>query len=192
VEINERELAKRAARRDGVAFAKLYKLYNDKIYRYIYYKSGRTDEAEDMTAQVFFKAWHAIPHYRWKGHPFSTWLYRIAHNRVIDHYRTYRETLPLETAFAQLTSADPIEIADRFFTGAKIRAALRRLTRDQERVITLRFLDGYSTAEVAAMLDKDPDAIRALQFRGLRVLRSYLKGEGQLRRISRNQVAQRA
>ncbi len=76
----EKSLAERAAKRDELAFAELYDLYVDKIFKYIYYKSGRTDEAEDLTAQVFLKAWEAIGHYKWEGYPFSTWLYRIAHN----------------------------------------------------------------------------------------------------------------
>lgn len=181
---DERRLAERAARRDRNAFHKLYVLYSAKIYRYIYYRSGRTDEAEDLTAQVFLKAWEAIPNYRWEGYPFSTWLYRIAHNRVIDYYRTHHETLALEAAVGQRANVDPFEAAERVFISNSIRSALQRLTRDQRRVITLRFLEGYSTAEVAAMMDKEADAVRALQHRGLRALRTFIKGERPLNQNS--------
>lgn len=189
---NERQLAERAAKRDRAAFAALYNLYSDKIYKYIYYKSGRTDEAEDLTAQVFLKAWEAIPNYRWEGYPFSTWLYRIAHNRVIDYYRTYRETFPLNTAWAQQNGGDPLEAADQVFTQTRIRAALRHLTPDQQRVITLRFLDGYSTAEVASIMDKDTDAVRALQHRALRALQSWLKDERQPVKAGQQRVSANA
>jgi RNA polymerase sigma-70 factor, ECF subfamily len=189
---DEKQLAERAARRDREAFAKLYKLYLDKIYRYIYHRSGRTDEAEDLTAQVFLKAWEAIPNYRWEGYPFSTWLYRIAHNRVIDHYRTSRETLPLDAARAREANTDPLDAAERLFTSNRIRVALQHLTNDQRRVITLRFLEGYSTTEIGAILDKDPDAIRALQHRALRTMQQWMREERQLRRVSQPQVATNA
>jgi RNA polymerase sigma-70 factor, ECF subfamily len=181
---DEKRLAERAARRDRAAFHKLYLLYSAKIYRYIYYRSGRTDEAEDLTAQVFLKAWEAIPNYRWEGYPFSTWLFRIAHNRVIDYYRTHHETLPLEAAIAQKSNADPLEAVERLLDCNGIRLALQRLTRDQRRVITLRFLEGYSTSEVAAIMDKEIDAVRALQHRGLRSLRTSMLGERKIPRRS--------
>ncbi len=173
----EKLLAERAAKRDRQAFAKLYDLYVDKIYKYIYYKSGRTDEAEDLTAQVFMKAWEAIGNYKWEGYPFSTWLYRIAHNQMIDYYRTHRETFPLDTARARISGSDPFEHAEHTFTSAQIRGAITHLTHDQQRVIVLRFLEGYSTSEVAAIMDKDPDAIRALQHRALRALQPWMSEE---------------
>jgi RNA polymerase sigma-70 factor (ECF subfamily) len=180
---NEKQLAERAAKRDRAAFAKLYDLYVDKIYRYIYYKSGRTDEAEDLTAQVFMKAWEAVPNYHWEGYPFSTWLYRIAHNQIIDHYRTQRETVPLDVARTRESTSDPVESAERSFTSARIQAALKHLTQDQQRVVVLRFLEGYSTGEVAAIMDKDPDAIRALQHRALRALQPWMSDEKELRQV---------
>ncbi len=173
----ERQLAERAAKRDRQAFGKLYDLYVDKIYKYIYYKSGRTDEAEDLTAQVFLKAWEAIENYKWEGYPFSTWLYRIAHNMMIDYYRTHRETFPLDTARTKESSLDPFQSAIQSITSDQSKSALHHLTHDQQRVFILRFLEGYSTAEVAAMMDKDPDAIRALQHRALRALQPWLVDE---------------
>jgi RNA polymerase sigma-70 factor, ECF subfamily len=170
----EKLLAERAAKRDCQAFAQLYDLYADKIYKYIYYKNGRTDEAEDLTAQVFLKAWEAIQHYKWEGYPFSTWLYRIAHNQMIDYYRTHHETWPLDTARAKESTLDPFEAAERTFASDQIHSALKHLTHDQQRVIVLRFLEGYSTSEVAAMMDKDADAIRALQHRALRALEPWM------------------
>ncbi len=185
----EKMLAERAAKRDEKAFAKLYDLYVDKIYKYIYYKSGRTDEAEDLTAQVFLKAWEAIGHYKWEGYPFSTWLYRIAHNQMIDYYRTHRETFPLDTARAKESTIDPLEAAERTFTSGQIRTALQHLTHDQQRVVVLRFLEGYSTSEVASIMDKDPDAIRALQHRALRALQPWMSEGKELSRVPQTRHA---
>src|SRR5437763_6304286 len=95
---NERQLVERAARRDAQAFGTLYEMYFDKIYSYLYFKTMHRNEAEDLTALVFMKAWEAIDHFQWQGYPFSTWLYRIAHNQLVDHYRTLREYLPLHAA----------------------------------------------------------------------------------------------
>jgi RNA polymerase sigma-70 factor (ECF subfamily) len=185
----ERNLAERVAKHDSKAFAELYKRYVDRIYRYIYFKSGRTDDAEDLTAQVFLKAWEAVTSYRWEGYPFSTWLYRIAHNQVIDYYRTHREHLPLDTAQTREGGIDPLEAAQLTFTAIKVQAALRHLTSDQERVITLRFLEGYSTKEVAAIMRKDADSVRALQHRGLRALQSWVGEENPLSRPRKRRAA---
>ncbi len=185
----EKLLAERAAKRDEKAFAKLYDLYVDKIYKYIYYKSGRTDEAEDLTAQVFLKAWEAIENYKWEGYPFSTWLYRIAHNQMIDYYRTHRETFPLDTARAKESTIDPLEAAERTFTSGQIRNALQHLTHDQQRVVVLRFLEGYSTSEVASIMDKDPDAIRALQHRALRALQPWMSEDKVALRVAQTRRA---
>ena len=94
----ERMLVLRAAKHDPEAFARLYDRFVDKIYKYIYYKVGAKSDAEDLTAQVFLKAWEAIGKYRVTERPFSAWLYRIAHNLVVDHFRTKRDAVPIEEA----------------------------------------------------------------------------------------------
>ena len=83
----EEELIKRAQHRDQEAFAQLYEAYFDKIYRYIFLKIGSEMEAEDMTQQVFLKALESLSSFKWQGKPFSTWLYRIAHNQIVDYFR---------------------------------------------------------------------------------------------------------
>src|SRR3954462_11237005 len=105
---NEAELAQRAAQHDQEAFAQLYNAYVEKIYKYIYYKVGNPCEAEDLCEQVFLKAWEAIGRYTWYGYPFSSWLYRLAHNLVVHQYRTRRENPPLGHALPNRhTTADP-------------------------------------------------------------------------------------
>ena len=104
---NEAELAQRASQRDPDAFAATLHAYVEKIYKYVYYKVGDPCEAEDLCEQVFLKAWEAIGRYTWYGYPFSSWLYRLAHNLVVDHYRTRREILPLNDTL--LIREEPID-----------------------------------------------------------------------------------
>jgi RNA polymerase sigma-70 factor, ECF subfamily len=174
---HEKELIERAAKRDGEAFAQLYERYVDKIYQYIYFRNKRVQESEDLTAFVFLKAWEAISDCRWKGYPFSAWLYRIAHNQVIDYYRTFHETFSLDLARMREGDGDPVEAAERSLTSRQIRAALAHLTREQRRVIVLRFMLGYTTREAAAIMDKEAGAIRSLQVRALRALQPWLAEE---------------
>lgn len=180
----EKELTLRAVQRDAQAFAALYDNYSKKIFHYIYYKVGSTVDAEDLTAQVFMKAWEAIENYEWREHPFSAWLFRIARNLVVDHHRARRETVSLEEPgergplWIEDVTAKPESVLNDIFTVEQLRAAIRQLTDEQQEVIVLRFLEGYSTAEVAVIMGKREGAIRGLQFRGLSALRDYFRAQG--------------
>lgn len=175
----EKELAVRASQHDPEAFAELYDLYVDRIYNYIYYKVGNTAEAEDLTAQVFTKAWEAIGSYRWQGHSFSPWLFRIAHNLVVDYHRARRPTTVLDVLETRPhvinSEADrPEQVMQNLMTLERVRQAISQLTEEQQTVIILRFIEGYSTADIAEVMGKQPGAIRGLQFRGLTALRKIL------------------
>lgn len=164
----ERELVLQATKHNRVAFAQLYDRYVTKIFRYIYYKVGSQSEAEDLTGQVFLKAWEAIGRYQCTERPFAAWLYRIAHNLIVDYFRTKRDTSSLdELAVVDLPGSDLDDIVDRHLTADTLRHALRHLTHDQQQVIILRFLEGYNTTEVAQILGKQPGAVRTLQHRAL-------------------------
>lgn len=164
----EKALVQRAIKRDRVAFTQLYDRFVDKIYKYIYYKVGSKTDAEDLTGQVFLKAWEAIGRYRWTERPFAAWLYRIAHNLVVDHFRTRKDSSSLdEIVGLEHPGTDLDEIIQNHLTADVLRHALKRLTHDQQQVIILRFLEGYNTAEVAAMMGKQPGAVRTLQHRAL-------------------------
>ncbi len=187
--MTERELAERAAKRDKEAFALLYDRYVDRVYKYIYFKCRRTEEAEDLTAQVFMKAWEAIDRYRWEGFPFSTWLFRIAHNQLVDHYRTDHPTASLDAARAIHRGPDLYEVILNKLTGEEIRAALKHLSEPQQRVLILRFIEGYSVSEIADIMEKDPAAIRAIQHRALRSLQLHIDPSRAVRHSSRRQAA---
>jgi RNA polymerase sigma-70 factor (ECF subfamily) len=176
----ERELALRATRHDGQAFAVLYDCYVSKIYHYVYYKVGIAPEAEDLTAQVFLKAWEAIESYEWRDHPFSAWLFRIARNLVVDYHRARRDMVPLDepdqqgSLTAHASQPHPEQALHNLLALDQVRNAILHLTEEQQEVVILRFLEGYSTAEVARIMSKREGAVRGLQFRGLSALREML------------------
>jgi RNA polymerase sigma-70 factor (ECF subfamily) len=175
---NEAELVQRASKRDPASFAELYSAYLDRIYKYIYYKVGNAQDAEDLCEQVFMKAWEAVERFTWHGHPFSSWLYKLAHNLVVDYYRTRRDTTPLNSIVSTPSEpADPHNPFHRTLDAAELASAITRLTSEQRQVICLKFIEGYENAEIAAMMGKKESAIRALQYRALHGLLDILQAE---------------
>ena len=179
----ERLLASRASNGDRAAYSVLYERYFEKIYRYIYFKVGQRSEAEDLTSQTFLKAWDAIGDYEWRNHPFGAWLFRIAHNLIVDFHRARRPLTTLDDAAPQLelrASRDdvrPERILSELLTEERVRQAVDRLTEEQQQVLILRFFEGLSTGEVAELMGKRRGAIRGLQFRALSALRELLYRE---------------
>ena len=161
------------------AFGQLYMLHIDAIYRYIYFRVGEASEAEDLTEQVFLNAWEALPGYKHLGNPFTSWLYRIAHNIVVDHYRLNKTRANSINQYQQ-------EYEDQFEKSAlqqvidneditNLARAISRLNDDQQQVIILRFIEGYSHKEVAKVLDKNEGACRMIQYRALVNLQQMLQ-----------------
>ena len=177
----ETELVALAVRRDAGAFGLLYQLHLDSIYRYIYYRVGNAAEAEDLTEQVFLKAWEHMPAYDQRGLPFASWLYRMAHNLVIDYHRTRRPTASLTEPLAE-TLVDrgqgPEEAVERRLAAAEVAEALRTLTPEQQQIIVLRFVQGLSHAEAALVMGKSEGALRVLQYRALGALNEALRRAG--------------
>ena len=172
-----RQLVKRAQDGDSDAFGRLYEGYMERIYRYVYFRVTDELTAEDLTAQVFCKAWENLHRYKPTGAPFGAWLYTIARNAVIDHYRTRKETVSLEdvTSLASEGPA-PDEQTELKFDVETLSEALQILTDEQQQVLLLKFIGGLSTDEIADQLGKRAGAVRALQMRGLQAL-SRILGE---------------
>jgi len=171
----EKELIRRAQQGDQEAFAELYEEHFDPIYRYILMRVRDRAEAEDLTQQVFLSALEALPSYKWRGAPFSTWLFRIAHNRVIDYRRKMTRFKSSSEAGLISTEPDPATAAEREMELARIQRVLKELTPLQQEVIGLRFTGGLSTAEVAQVMRKSEGAIKALQHSALVTLRKKLQ-----------------
>ncbi|HEX8990103.1 MAG TPA: sigma-70 family RNA polymerase sigma factor [Anaerolineales bacterium] len=161
---------------DAEAFGHLYEMYLDRIYRYIYFRVTDEETTEDLISQVFTKAWENLDRYQPSGRPFIAWLYTIAHNTVIDHYRTRRETVALENTVSLASDApSPHEQVELHFEADNLRAALQTLTQEQQQVVVLKFLGGMTTDEIAGQLCKSPGAVRALQMRALQALAKQME-----------------
>lgn len=172
---NEAAIVNKAVSGSERAFTTLYDHYRDGIFRFILVRTSERDTAEDLTSEVFKSAWLNLEDYRHRGHPFSAWLFQIARNTVIDHYRTRKERAPLEAAAAQPGPARVEKRALESLEAERILAALDELTELQQQVITLKIIEGYPTHEVAEIMGKNQGAVRALQMRGLRSLRRHLE-----------------
>ena len=172
---DEESLVRRAQQHDQTALTQIYEENFDRIYRYIVLKIGERTEAEDMTQQVFLSAFKSISSYKWKGTPFSAWLFRIAHNRIVDHLRkkSKRATVSLDESLVSGSSNPGME-AERNMEIAELVSAARRLTDAQQEVISLRFAGGLPIAEVARVMGKSQGAIKALQHSAVAALRRIM------------------
>ena len=173
---NERQLVLQAQAGSTEAFGQLYDAYMERIYRFVYFRVEDQQTAEDITSQVFLKAWGNLGRFRFSRTPYLAWLYTIAHNAVIDHYRTRKVTTALEDV--QLSQPDYSEAVEHEIDVTvemkSVKAAMRTLTDEQQQVLTLKFMDGLSNNEIARHLGKREGAIRALQMRGLQALAKQL------------------
>ncbi len=176
----EQSLIRRAQQRDQVALTQLYEENFDKIYRYIVLKIGDRTEAEDMTQQVFLNALKSISSYKFKGMPFSSWLYRIAHNQIVDYLRkkSKRLTVPLDESLPlPAADGDPKYLAEKKVEIEELVIATKKLTAAQQEVISLRFAAELSIAEVAGVMGKSEGAVKALQHSAIIALRKVLATE---------------
>ncbi|TAK13564.1 MAG: sigma-70 family RNA polymerase sigma factor [Anaerolineae bacterium] len=174
---DEAKLVRAAKAGDPNAFGLLYDAYVDRLYRFVYYRVSDEPLAEDLTSRVFLKAWENLQGYRDRGLSFGAWLFSIARNTVIDHYRTIKQEQSLETAGPLVDEEDPESLLRRTQQGDQLANALRQLTDDQREVLVLKFIEGYDTNEIAGFVGKKPGAVRALQMRGLQALERILGGE---------------
>lgn len=173
----EEQLVQRAINGDREAFTRIYDLHFDKIYRYIYVKVHSQAEAEDLTQDVFIKAYEAIKSYKWRDLPFTAWLYKIAHNRVIDHIRkTSKEKKASLDEAGAIVGSDPVYMTEQNFEIYQLKEALQKLPDAQREVATLRFMSELSISEVAMTLGKSEGTVKALQFNAVASLRKLLYG----------------
>ena len=171
----EQNLVHQAQQGDREAFAQLYENHFDKIYRYVALRIGNKTEAEDVTQQVFLNALRSISSFKWRGVPFSTWLFRIAHNLVVDYLRkrAKRVTTPLDDSLVD-SDSNPQKMTEQRLDIEQLASATERLTAVQREVISLRFAGELSVAEVAKVMGKSQGAVKALQHSAVVALRKAL------------------
>lgn len=178
LKVAESLLVERAISGDPSAFGKLYDMYVDRVYRHICYRMGNAADAEDLTQQVFLKAWQAIGRYKKTASPFLAWLMTIGHNLVVDFYRAKKDKTYLD---AEVTAVDlasnPERVAVAHFEQQRLRRVIQQLPSDQQRVILLRFIEGFRNLEIAPLLGKSEGAVRVILHRALVKLRQIMEEE---------------
>ncbi len=173
----EPALVQRAVNGDRDAFGEIYLQLLDRIYRYIYFHIGNEQDAEDLTEKVFLNAWKALPGYQMNGCPLTGWIYRIAHNTVVDFLRsrTRSDAVSMDDELEETLGCEDILQATALEDAHALASAIARLTEEQRQVIILRFIEGFSHAEIAGILDKSEGACRMLQSRALAALNRLLE-----------------
>ncbi len=177
---DEKQLVERAQDGEGDAFGSLYDYYLPKIYRFVLLKVSHREEAEDLTHLAFLRAWENIDDYVFEGFSFGSWLYRIARNLVIDHYRSVSRSgneVQIEDYIEEIASADtPIDIdVDRKMDWAKVLTAMKELTDTERDIIIMRFVDDLPHEEVAKVIGKSVGATKLAQHRAIKRLQTKLK-----------------
>lgn len=175
----EQKLIHAAQQGDQQAFAELYRAYVDKIYRYIFFRVGNAETADDLTSEVFLRVVESLPGYQDRNVPFLAWLYRVAHARVVDHYRREHPTEQIEEIEdRELSTEDDLdgELMTTYHQET-IRTALRTLTDEQQQVIILRFVENYNLQQTAQVLGKTISAIKVMQHRAIKALNLALHNQ---------------
>ncbi|HSM55471.1 MAG TPA: sigma-70 family RNA polymerase sigma factor [Candidatus Sulfomarinibacteraceae bacterium] len=165
----------RAKSGDDAALTAIYDAYKQKVQRYLYYRIGNLHTAEDLTTEVFLRVIENLPAYRFQEAPFQAWVFQIARNLAVDHFRRqqHRNHLPLDTTLPA-NGDGPDALAARSVTSEQLSSALHQLTDGQRDVIVLRFIAEMTIADVAQALGKSESAVKGLQARGLEALNRVL------------------
>src|SRR5438105_6516830 len=171
-----RRLVERAQRGDRDALEELYLLHFDRIYSYLHMSVGNRHDAEDLTTQTFLKMLEAIGRFQWQSAPFSAWLFRIAHNLAMDHFRASRRSQPEEDVPEPPGSeeASAEEEAMQAIGRQSMLELIEKLSAEQQQVLTLKFVFNFPNAEVATILGKTEGAIKSLQHLALVSLQKQL------------------
>jgi len=171
-----RRLVEFAQQGDREALEALYLLHFDRIYSYLHMSVGNRHDAEDLTTQTFLKMLEAIGRFRWRSAPFSAWLFRIAHNLAMDHFRTTKRWQP-EEEVPEPEGAEASSAEDEALQSIGRRSMLElieNLSHDQQQVLTLKFVFNFSNGEAATILGKTEGAVKSLQHRALTSLQKQV------------------
>ncbi|MGH3472709.1 MAG: sigma-70 family RNA polymerase sigma factor [Nocardioidaceae bacterium] len=162
---------------DSESFGALYDHYAPSVYRFVYYRVGGQQLAEDLVGETFFRALRSMSSFQWQGKDFGAWLMTIARNLIVDHFKSARSRLETSTddftTHAGTTSGPEDEVLAGL-TNAIVHEALTKLPTEQQECLVLRFLNSYSIAETAKVLHRSEGAIKQLQLRAIRNLAKQL------------------
>lgn len=163
---------------DKDAFGQIYDQFFDRIYRYVYFRTNPA-EVDDLVETIFIKAWMNLEKYEKRDVNFSAWLFKIAHNVVIDHRRSHRPLFEIKEEIEdESEKAAPKKVTEKNMLSSVVREAVDRLKEPYKQVITLKFLIGLSNTEIAEILNEREGNVRVLQFRALKELKNLLQEKG--------------
>jgi len=169
------DLVEKAQKGDTEAFGKLYDLFVDPLHRYIFFRIGK-EEALDMTENVFLKIWQALKSYKIGSLKFSSWIFRIAHNAVVDYYRLHKENLPLSFDLPETKrSHDPVVLTEQKMSHEVLQKAMTQLNKKYQQIITLKYINELDNDEIARILNRNEGSLRILKFRALKALKKILE-----------------
>jgi RNA polymerase sigma-70 factor (ECF subfamily) len=177
LEINEEEILVNASQGDREAFGALYERYVERIYNYVYYRTGNLHDAEDLTARVFQRAMNHIHNYSDRGVPFSAWLYRIAHNLVANWHRdrSRRQEIPLsDVPFVPSKDERPETTLVRSQDQDSLMRLIRQLPHERQTLLILKFVENLANAEIGQIMGRSEGAVKSLYHRTLLALRDQL------------------
>jgi RNA polymerase sigma-70 factor, ECF subfamily len=176
--VAEWQIIQRAQEYEEAALQSLYEVYYPKVYNYSFLQLGDVHAAEDLASDVMLKMVESIKGYKFKGLPFSAWVFRIARNRLIDLHRRRkrRGEVDLSESLAS-TLASPQAMAERAIERGQLQVALKYLTDEQRQVIVLKFIEGFDNRSIGAIMGRSEGAIKSLQHRALGALRRVLYEE---------------
>ena len=170
-------LVERVQKGDKNAFGEIYDLLLDKIYRFIFFRVGNKEDAEDLTENVFVKIWKNISSYENKGLPFEAWAFRIARNTVIDFYRTKKQKITLTDNIKE-TVADEKETHEELLHNQMLKevifSKMKSLPDSYREIIILKFIEEKDNKEISEILEKPEDQVRVLQSRALKALKTLI------------------
>jgi len=173
MELGDEEILARASAGDRDAFGMLYERYIDRIFNYVYYRTGNVNDAEDLTARVFQRAMNHIVNYTDRGVPFSAWLYRIAHNLVANWHRDRSRKQEIPISDAPLVAKGDAPEASMVHTEQQesLLRLIRSLPSERQTLLILKFVEHYSNAEIGAIMGRSEGAVKSLYHRTLLALR---------------------
>ncbi len=173
-------LVKKAQKGDQEAFGELYEILIDPVYRYIYYRVN-SDDAEDLVETVFLRVWENLRQYRPRKKYFSAWVFRIAHNLVVDHYRASKAGVTEELGEHlpdQNRQHNPIKNTQNALSKEVLKEAISKLKKPYQEIIVHKFINELSNKELSEVLGKSEGSLRIMQYRALKALRRELEEMG--------------
>lgn len=163
-----------ARRGDKEAVGKLYDTFLDAVYRFVFFRVGAREDAEDITEAVFVSVFEHIRDYKDKGLPFEAWIYRIARNKIIDHYRSHKQKVSLDEAVEKPSEESVEHNVVTKLTNEYVMKFLKSLPESYQEIIILKYIEEKTNDEISELLDKPLAHVRVLQSRALQKLRSIV------------------